>query len=767
MEENKLKHPFVPLRDIVLFPGVTMYLELGREETKNAVLHAMQGERMIITSVQKNPETAHPGLDDMFLTGIEAKIKQVVKMPGEMLHAVVEGVRRVEVLYLETKENYVEASAVALPQEAEMPYSLEKTAMLRGLKELFRIYGSLNKKMNKKAVDEILSYTDLDRLIYEIMANIPTNYLNKQKIMMLDSVIERHHQLSVLLNQEIGIMRIQEDIALKVKGQVEENQKEFYLREELKAIYKELGQEDAATEADRYTERLEKLKAPKQVKKKLKEEIGRFKKINSNSSESAVIRGYIDTLLSFPWKKKRKGRMDIKAAKEVLDSRHYGLEKVKERILEYLAVQLLKNDGSSPVICLVGPPGTGKTSIAKSIAEALDRKYVRVCLGGVRDEAEIRGHRRTYIGAMPGRIAMGLKNAKVCNPVMLLDEIDKMGSDHKGDPASAMLEVLDTEQNKHFADHYVEIPIDLSKVMFICTANSTDTIPRPLLDRMEIIRLSGYTENEKLHIAKDYLYPKQLEKHGVATDVVSISDRVFTDIIRYYVKEAGVRNLERKIASVCRKAACEIALGENDKVRVSVRNEKKYLGVAPERINFANKEPEIGIVRGLAWTSAGGDTLEIQVNAVKGNGKLELTGKLGEVMQESAKIALSYVKTAQELKEEDFSEKDIHLHVPEGAVPKDGPSAGVTMATAMYSLFTEKKVRADVAMTGEITLRGQVLPVGGLKEKLLAAKAAGIETVFVPKDNEKDINELEEEITEGLCVNYAKHIEEIWKDVFV
>ncbi len=766
-QEEKKIYPFVPLRDVVIFPGVTVYLELGREETKNAILHAMQEEKYIITSAQKDPGVEHPGMEEIFSMGMMAEVKQIVRTPDKNVRAVITGVEKVEISALESRDSCMYARADETAREEELPYSLEVIAMLRGLKDVFQVYANLYQKLNEKMVAEVMEIMDLNRLIYEILTNLPVNYVMKQKVLAMEGVTERHEELMLILNREIGILRIQEDIALKVKGQVEKNQKEFYLREEIKAIHKELGQEDALSEADGFIERVEKMKAPKKVKRKCREEVSRFRKMSPSSSESAVIRGYVETLLTFPWKREKKEKLDLAYAREILDRNHYGLEKVKERMIEFLAVKMLKRDGHAPIICLVGPPGTGKTSIAKSVAQALGRKYVRICLGGVRDEAEVRGHRRTYVGAMPGRIVAGIQQAKVRNPLMLLDEIDKLGSDYKGDPSSALLEVLDPEQNKHFSDHYMELPVDLSHVMFLCTANATDTIPRPLLDRMEVISLPGYTENEKFHIAREHLLPKQREENGLMAQNLKVSDTILRNIIRYYVREAGVRNLERKIGSMCRKAAKEIALGERDVVRISQRNEKDYLGNRLERVNLANEQAEIGVVRGLAWTAMGGDTLEIQVSAFPGEGKLQLTGKLGEVMQESARIALSYVKSVAADREEFLKQHDFHLHVPEGAVPKDGPSAGVTMATALYSVVMGAKVRPEVAMTGELTLRGNVLAIGGLKEKLLAAKAAGIRKVYVPSENRKDILDLEEEIREGIQVGYARKIEDIWKGIFI
>lgn len=773
MEENidktsKMeKIPVVTLRDLVVFPKTTVYFEVGRENTVKALKEAMNGKQLVFTVAQKEPAVEEPGIDDLFETGTLAEVKQIVNMPGKIIRVVISGMERMKLMYLETMDGYLAGTLGSIPETKDTSYTLEIVAMVRGLKDLFQAYTNANGRFNQKLVDEILNITDLDTLIYQISSNIPVNYQIKQQILSYDSIIDRHEQLLVVLSREIGIARIQDDISRRVKSQVESNQKEYYLREQIKAIHKELGEEDAESDAGRYTKKLEKLKAPKKVKKKIAEEIQRFKITSSSSSENAVIRGYIETLLDIPWKKEGKSNIDIAHASEILDKDHYGLKKVKERVLECLAVKAIKKDGQSPVICLVGPPGTGKTSIAKSVAKSMGRKYVRICLGGVRDEAEIRGHRRTYVGAMPGRIVAALRTAKVKNPVMLLDEIDKIGSDYKGDPSSALLEVLDTEQNKHFRDHYVEMPVDLSKVMFICTANTTDTIPRPLLDRMEVIELSGYTSNEKFHIARKHLVEKQKNANGLTKNQLNISDRAIKIIIENYTREAGVRNLERKIAQICRKAAMQAAKEPGSIIRVSERNIKTFLGTVKYMADMANTEAETGVARGLAWTSVGGDTLEIEVNIMKGTGKLELTGKLGDVMQESAKIALSYVRSAvpDDFPEKYFEKHDVHLHVPEGAVPKDGPSAGITMATAIYSAVLCRKVRPDVAMTGELTLRGRILPIGGLKEKILAAKTAGIKLVLVPFKNKKDVDDLEKEILNGINIKYVQHAREVFEEV--
>ena len=642
--------------------------------------------------------------------------------------------------------------------------------MLRAIQETYGRYAALNPKAGKEFLHQVSETKDADKLMDLIVNNLPVYYEEKQKYLGAVTIEERYEVLMELLLSEINIISIKKDFQEKVKQRVDKNQKEYLLREQMKVIREELGEDNTESDADQFLQALKKIKAKKDVKEKIKKEIDRFKNISTNSSESAVARGYIETLLELPWDKASKDNKDLKNAAKVLDDDHYGLEKVKERMLEFLAVRNLTSKGESPIICLVGPPGTGKTSIARSVAKALDKEYVRICLGGVRDEAEIRGHRRTYVGAMPGRIATGLRMAGVKNPLMLLDEIDKVSSDYKGDTSSALLEVLDAEQNSRFRDHYVEIPIDLSEVLFIATANSAQDIPRPLLDRMELIEVSSYTENEKMHIAKEHLVRKQIKKNGLKKDQLSISEEALSMVIRGYTREAGVRSLERKLGEICRKAAREIYEGNKKKVTVTKKNLEQFLGKEKYTFDMAGKTDEVGIVRGLAWTSVGGDTLEIEVNVMPGKGEFKLTGQLGDVMKESAQAGISYIRSVSEkfdIPKEFFKENDIHIHIPEGAVPKDGPSAGITMATAMLSAITKKKVRADVAMTGEITLRGRVLPIGGLKEKTLAAKNAGIKTICVPKKNEKDMDEIPDEIKNGLKIVYVETMEDVLDTAFV
>lgn len=779
-----IKKPLMALRDVVALPGVTAYIEVAKAETVSAMEAAMENDQMVFTVAKRDAESSDVNMDNLFEVGTIAKVKQIARMPDKYVRVVLEGEKRAHLLSLEsTDEGYLLANIQEdedekdvwdntdiLSNHGEPTEQLKHVAMIRQIKQLFREYCERQGKMGQQLQEIVSESIDLNRIIYMITANLPIHYHLKQGIIEPDRVEDRFTGLMVVLERELGILRLQGDISEMVKQQVEDNQKEYYLREQIKAIHKELGEDDAESEADKFERKLSKLKAPDKVKKKIKEEISRYKRVSSNNSESAVIRGYLETLLAMPWKKTSWDNTDVVHAKEVLDTDHYGLEKVKERILEYLAVKKLNKNGTGTILCLVGPPGTGKTSIAKSVAKALGRKYVRICLGGVRDEAELRGHRRTYVGAMPGRVINAVKNAKVKNPLILFDEIDKMVSDGRGDPAAAMLEILDPEQNKHFSDHYLELPFDLSKAFFICTANGTDTISRPLLDRMEVIELPGYTENEKYHIAKEHLWTKQLAQNGITKQQLTITDKALRTVILRYTREAGVRGLERQIASLCRKAAKMIVQEDTKtKIRISDRNVKEYLGKPVYKPNAANEKPEIGVVRGLAWTSVGGETLEIEVMSLKGSGKLELTGKLGDVMQESAKIALTYVRyLVQDQVAEDYFEKhDIHVHVPEGATPKDGPSAGVTMTTAIYSAVTGKPVRADAAMTGEVTLRGRVLPIGGLKEKLLAAKEAGIRVVLVPKDNSRDVEEMETEITDGIELKYVQKVEDVLKEVLV
>lgn len=779
-----IKKPLMALRDVVALPGVTAYIEVAKAETVSAMEAAMENDQMVFTAAKRDAESSDVNMDNLFEVGTIAKVKQIARMPDKYVRVVLEGEKRAHLLSLEsTDEGYILANiqeseeeedvwnnADILSNHGEPTEQLKRVAMIRQLKQLFREYCDRQGKMGQQLQDMVSESIDLDRIIYMITANLPIHYHLKQGIIEPDRIEDRFTELMIVMERELGILRLQGDISEMVKQQVEDNQKEYYLREQIKAIHKELGEDDAESEADKFERKLAKLKATDKVKKKIKEEISRYKRISSNNSESAVIRGYLETLLAMPWKKMSRDNTDVAHAKEILDADHYGLEKVKERILEYLAVKKLNKNGTGTIICLVGPPGTGKTSIAKSVAKALGRKYVRICLGGVRDEAELRGHRRTYVGAMPGRVINAVKNAKVKNPLILFDEIDKMVSDGRGDPAAAMLEILDPEQNKHFSDHYLELSFDLSKAFFICTANGTDTISRPLLDRMEVIELPGYTENEKFHIAKEHLWTKQLAQNGITKQQLTITDKALRTVILRYTREAGVRGLERRIASLCRKAAKVIAQEDTKtKIRISDRNIKEYLGKPVYKPNAANEKPEIGIVRGLAWTSVGGETLEIEVMSLKGSGKLELTGKLGDVMQESAKIALTYVRyLVQDQVSEDYFEKhDIHIHVPEGATPKDGPSAGITMTTAIYSAVTEKAVRADVAMTGEVTLRGRVLPIGGLKEKLLAAKEAGIREVLIPKENSRDVDEMEAEILDGIVLKYVQKVEDVLREALV
>lgn len=748
-------------------PEMIVHFDVSRERSIAAIQQAMVEEQEIFLVAQKSIETENPGQDDVYETGTVASVKQLIKLSKKVVRVLVEGKNRAVLKKIEETDPYLRAEVEVLEeQEITIPDDLNAEAMMRGLKEIITEYAAKNGKISKESVAEILDITDLKRLVNEVAANIPLKYKDQQELLEELDFWSRYEKLSLKLVNEMQIMEIKEELQRKVKSKVDKHQKEYLLREQLKVIREELGEDTTFSDADEFEEACGKLDAPEEVKEKLHKEIGRFKNTIGSQAENGVIRTYIETILEMPWNKREEDNTDINYAKEVLEADHYGLEQVKERILEFLAVRTLTQKGESPILCLVGPPGTGKTSIAKSLARSLKKPFVRISLGGVRDEAEIRGHRKTYVGAMPGRIANGIRTAGVKNPVLLLDEIDKVSTDYKGDTFSALLEVLDSEQNSKFRDHYLEVPLDLSEVTFITTANTLQTIPRPLLDRMEIIEITSYTENEKLHIAIEHLIPKQLEKHGITAEQLSFSKKAIWKIAHNYTKEAGVRQLEREIGNICRKAAKELLTTEKEKITVTDRNLHKFLGKEKYSYQMANAAPEVGIVRGLAWTSVGGDTLQIEVNVMPGKGEIMLTGQLGDVMKESARAGISYIRSVSKkyaIAEDFFEKHDIHVHIPEGAVPKDGPSAGITMATAMLSAVTGKKVRADLAMTGEITLRGRVLPIGGLKEKLLAAKNAGIQIVLIPKENTADVEELSSEITKGLEIIPVETMEEVLK----
>ena len=767
MDNETRSLPMVALRGLTIMPEMIVHFDVSRERSIAAIQQAMVEEQEIFLVAQKSIETENPGQDDVYETGTVASVKQLIKLSKKVVRVLVEGKNRAVLKKIEETDPYLRAEVEVLEeQEITIPDDLNAEAMMRGLKEIITEYAAKNGKISKESVAEILDITDLKRLVNEVAANIPLKYKDQQELLEELDFWSRYEKLSLKLVNEMQIMEIKEELQRKVKSKVDKHQKEYLLREQLKVIREELGEDTTFSDADEFEEACSKLDAPEEVKEKLHKEIGRFKNTIGSQAENGVIRTYIETILEMPWNKRAEDNTDINYAKEVLEADHYGLEQVKERILEFLAVRTLTQKGESPILCLVGPPGTGKTSIAKSLARSLKKPFVRISLGGVRDEAEIRGHRKTYVGAMPGRIANGIRTAGVKNPVLLLDEIDKVSTDYKGDTFSALLEVLDSEQNSKFRDHYLEVPLDLSEVTFITTANTLQTIPRPLLDRMEIIEISSYTENEKLHIAIEHLIPKQLEKHGITDEQLRFSKKAIWKIAHNYTKEAGVRQLEREIGNICRKAAKELLTTEKEKITVTDRNLHKFLGKEKYSYQMANAAPEVGIVRGLAWTSVGGDTLQIEVNVMPGKGEIMLTGQLGDVMKESARAGISYIRSVSKkyaIAEDFFEKHDIHVHIPEGAVPKDGPSAGITMATAMLSAVTGKKVRADLAMTGEITLRGRVLPIGGLKEKLLAAKNARIQTVLIPKENTADVEELSSEITKGLEIIPVETMEEVLK----
>ncbi len=761
--------PAIALRGTTILPDMIVHFDVSREKSIKAIEKAMVQDQRVFLITQRDPQTEEPSQEDLYTVGTIGEIKQLVKNRKNMVQVLVEGKQRAELVRFDSEDVYLEAE-VALFEEEEISLDENvKEAMLRGIKELFVGYCNENTKMSKDLAGQILEIEEIEKVIDQIAVNLPMKYEDKQKILEAASLEDRYETLGMILSNEIEIMQIRIDLSNKVKERVDKNQREYILREQMKVIREELGDQDTVSEADRFKEQTDKLKASKEVKEKIYKEIQRFQNAAGVQAEAGVARSYIETLLSLPWDKASRDNKNLKKANKILEEDHYGLEKVKERIMEFLAVRTLTKKGESPILCLAGPPGTGKTSIARSVARALDKEYVRISLGGVRDEAEIRGHRRTYIGAMPGRIANGLIQAGVKNPLVLLDEIDKVSSDYKGDTSSALLEVLDAEQNKKFRDHYVEIPLDLSEVLFIATANDLQTIPRPLLDRMEIIEVSSYTENEKSHIAMEHLIPKQVKKHGLKKEQLCIEEAALHEIIAGYTKEAGVRSLERRIGEICRKTARKILEEKEETVTVNKENLENFLGRARYTYQKKNETDEVGIVRGLAWTSVGGDTLQIEVNLMPGKGDFLLTGQLGDVMKESAQTGISYIRSVAEKYHIDadfFKEHDIHIHIPEGAVPKDGPSAGITMATAMLSAITEVPVKADVAMTGEITLRGRVLPIGGLKEKLLAAKSAGIEKVLIPFENQADVEEMEKEITEGLEIVPVKTMEEVLKQAF-
>ena len=769
MEEQIMNMPAVALRGLTILPGMIAHFDISRERSLRAVEEAMEQDQKIYLVTQRNVDSEDPTQEDLYQMGIVADIKQVVRLQNDVVRILVDGISRAALLGFTGNEKYLEAEICYCDSNADsLPEDLRE-AMLLGVREAFHRYAAVVGKISKELIRQIDQYEDLEKLIDYVTNNLPVSYELKQQVLEAEDINDRYQVIVSLLLSQVEVISIKNELQKKVKVRVDKHQKEYVLREQLGVIREELG-ENADSEADEYEKKLSELDAPDYVKEKTKKEIKRFRNMSSSSSESTVERGYIETVLELPWNRMSVDNKNLDHAAQVLDDDHYGLKDVKERILEFLAVRNLTSKGESPIICLVGPPGTGKTSIARSIASALEKKYVRISLGGVRDEAEIRGHRKTYIGAMPGRIVNGLRQAGVSNPLMLLDEIDKVSSDYKGDTSAALLEVLDSEQNSRFRDHYIEMPVDLSEVLFIATANEVSGIPKPLLDRMELIEVSSYTENEKFHIAKEHLVEKQKSKNGIKKEQLTITDGALKDIIRLYTREAGVRSLERTIGKLCRKAAREIFKDSEAAVKVTKTNLKTYLGNPKYSPEKKNDRAEVGIVRGLAWTSVGGVTLEVEVNVLPGKGELVLTGKLGDVMKESAQAALSYVRSISEeygIDAEFYTKHDIHIHIPEGAVPKDGPSAGITMATAMLSAITDRPVRADVAMTGEITLRGRVLPIGGLKEKLLAAKVIGIKTVCIPKDNEKDLEEISKEITDGMEIVPVERFSQVEKIAFV
>lgn len=765
MEEKRVL-PVIALRGLVVVPEMVLHFDISREKSINAVEKAMQQDQQIFVATQKNVHIEEPKEEDLFSVGTIVTIRQIVKMPKGMIRILVEGQERAQITEMQ------DAAGCMYAAVQELPYCTEDAAyepLIRAIKDFFKEYCDIHDKLPEETVERVMEANTARELIAELAMHMPLGPSNLQQILEDDDDQVRLEKMSGLIAGEVEVAKLQTEIRSRVKAEMEKTQKEYLLREQIKVLREELGESNPQTEAQEFEETLQGIEAPEEIKEKIQKEINRYKNAMNSPAEIGVIRTYIETMLEMPWGRLCEETQDIRHAKEILDEDHYGLEQVKERIMEFLAVRVLTKKGQSPILCLVGPPGTGKTSIAKSLARALGKPYARIALGGVRDEAEIRGHRRTYVGAMPGRIASAIRTTQVKNPLILLDEIDKVSNDYKGDTFSALLEVLDSEQNHRFRDHYLEVPLDLSEVLFVTTANTLQTIPGPLLDRMEVIEISSYTENEKLHIAKQHLLPKQLEKNGLTADQLTISRHALWKIARNYTKEAGVRQFERKLGEICRKTAKEIL--ETDRKSVSVRsgNLEKYLGKEKYHYQMANETDEVGIVRGLAWTSVGGDTLQIEVNTMPGKGEILLTGQLGDVMKESAKTGLSYIRSVSSrlpVATDFYETHDIHIHIPEGAVPKDGPSAGITMATAMISAFTGQKVRADVAMTGEITLRGRVLPIGGLKEKLLAARSAGIKTVLIPEKNMPDVAQITQEITKGLEIIPVSHMDDVIKIAF-
>lgn len=768
MEDITIVMPAIALRGMSIMPGMIAHFDISRDRSLKAVEESMQADQKIFLVTQRDVDVEEPMQSDLYEMGIVAEIKQVVKLQNDVVRILIDGKSRAKLVGFTRCEDFLEAEICTYNTDLEGVPSDVREAMLVGVRESFEKYAAVVGKVNKELFRQIEKYDDIEKLIDFVTNNLPVSYAQKQKVLGTEDICDRYEVIVAILLKQINVAQIKNDFQQKVKKKVDKHQREYLLREQMSVIREELG-ENADSEADEFLKKTESLNAPEEVRQKLKKEIERYRNLSGSSSESVVARGYIETLLELPWNDMSTDNTDLDRAEKILNDDHYGLSDVKERVLEFLSVRNLTNKGESPIICLVGPPGTGKTSIARSIAAALEKKYVRICLGGVRDEAEIRGHRKTYVGAMPGRIINALKTAGTANPLILLDEIDKVSSDYKGDTSAALLEVLDSEQNSRFRDHYVELPVDLSEVLFIATANSVSDIPKPLLDRMELIEVSSYTENEKFHIAKEHLVEKQKEKNGLKKDQLTITDSALRDVIRYYTREAGVRGLERTIGKICRKAARQIYQKNEESIKIKKNNIKDYLGNVKYMPEKRSDKADIGIVRGLAWTSVGGVTLEVEVNVLPGKGELALTGKMGDVMKESAQAGLSYIRSISDkydIRPEFYKEHDIHIHIPEGAVPKDGPSAGITMAVAMLSAITKKPVRADIAMTGEITLRGRVLPIGGLKEKLLAAKNIGIKTVCIPKDNEKDLEEISNEITDGMEIIPVDRFEQVEKQAF-